>query len=94
MTATATTTGRASTVSSTGVAGGSSSTEAAPAPRMTRQTRQRAGHADAAFDAGYREGVAAGQQDQRQNARSDFRRSRRTSAGDAGYRSSFGDRKA
>ena len=50
------------------------------------------GYADAAFDVGYREGIAAGQQDQRQNVRSDFRRSQAYRNGDAGYRSSFGDR--
>ena len=56
-------------------------------------TRQSSGrYADAAFDAGYREGIAAGQQDQRQNVRSDFRRSQLYRNGDAGYRSSFGDR--
>ena len=47
---------------------------------------------DAAFDAGYREGIAVGQEDRRQNARSDFRRSSEYRNGDAGYRSSFGDR--
>jgi hypothetical protein len=62
------------------------------APPATRQSVGRS--ADAAFDAGYREGVAAGQQDQRQNARSDFRRSQTYRNGDTGYRSSSGDRNA
>jgi hypothetical protein len=50
------------------------------------------GFADRAFDAGYREGVAAGEQDRRQNVRSDFRRSRTYQNGDAEYQSGFGDR--
>ena len=59
----------------------------------TSGTRPGSGnYADPAFDGGYREGIAAGQQDRRQNARSDFRSSSTYRNGDAGYRSSFGDR--
>ncbi|HWW84668.1 MAG TPA: hypothetical protein VNZ26_13760 [Vicinamibacterales bacterium] len=65
----------------------SSQRDVAPATRPSP-----GGYADAAFDAGYREGIATGQQDQRQNVRSDFRRSQPYRNGDAGYRSSFGDR--
>ena len=41
---------------------------------------------DAAFDAGYREGIAAGQQDQQRNTRSNFRGSRSYQGGDAQYK--------
>ena len=59
----------------------------------TINPRPRSGnYADAAFDDGYREGVAAGQQDRRQNTRSDFRSSPSYRNGDAGDRSSFGSR--
>jgi hypothetical protein len=44
---------------------------------------------DNAFDSGYREGVAAGQQDQRQNTRSDYRRSRSYQSGDANFQDGF-----
>jgi hypothetical protein len=50
------------------------------------------GSTDAAFDAGYRQGIAAGERDRRQNNRSDFRRSPEYRNGDTGYRSGFGDR--
>jgi hypothetical protein len=52
------------------------------------------GYADVAFDAGYREGIGVGQQDQRQNTRSDFRNSKAYRNGSAGYQSSYGDRNA
>ena len=55
-------------------------------------SRGAGGYADAAFDTGYREGVAAGQQDRRQNARSDYRQSPGYRNGDAGYRPNLGDR--
>jgi len=44
---------------------------------------------DNAFDSGYREGIAAGQQDQRQNTRSDYRRSRIYQDGDANFQDGF-----
>ena len=72
-----------------GGAASSHGRESAPATRPSP-----GGYTDAAFDAGYREGVTAGQQDQRQNARSNFRGSQAYRNGDAGYRSSFGDRNA
>ncbi len=66
---------------------GAGSSHAAGSP-----TRQSGGHADTAFDVGYREGIGAGQQDQRQNVRSDFRSSQAYRNGTAGYQSSFGNR--
>lgn len=50
------------------------------------------GYADAAFDAGYRQGIAVGQQDRQQNRRSDFRRSSIYRNGDAGQQPNGGDR--
>lgn len=44
---------------------------------------------DSTFDSGYREGVAAGQQDQRQNTRSDYRRNRNYQSGDTNYQDGF-----
>ena len=44
---------------------------------------------DDAFDGGYSEGVAAGQQDQRQNTRSDYRRSRTYQSGDPNFKDGF-----
>src|SRR5258708_11615796 len=49
---------------------------------------------DMAFDAGYREGVTLGQQDQARNTRSNFRNSASYRNGDLGYRQSYGDRNA
>ena len=51
--------------------------------------RGNASSPDAASDAGYRDGIAAGQQDQRQNTRSDFRRSRSYQNGDPRYQDGF-----
>ena len=48
--------------------------------------RGRGNSPDAAFDAGYREGVASGQQDQRMNVRSNFRGSRSYQNGDAQFK--------
>lgn len=44
---------------------------------------------DASFDAGYREGISAGQQDQRQNTRSDYRRSRSYQGGDPRFQDGY-----
>ena len=52
------------------------------APRSTRPY-------DNAFDGGYRDGIAAGQQDQRQNTRSDYRRSRDYQSGDSNFQDGF-----
>ena len=52
---------------------GGNSSRGGEAPPATRQSAGRS--PDAAFDAGYREGISAGQQDRQQNARSDYRRS-------------------
>jgi len=41
------------------------------------------------FDEGYRQGVSTGQQDVRQNSRSDYRRSDRYRGGDANYQDGF-----
>ena len=51
----------------------------------SRQSRS----SDATFDDGYREGVVAGQQDVRQNTRSDYRRSRSYQGGDQNYQDGF-----
>ena len=51
---------------------------------------QRGGRpSDNAFDNGYRQGVGAGQQDQRQNTRSDYRRTRPYQNGDTNYQDGF-----
>jgi len=47
------------------------------------------GSADSAFDAGYREGIAAGQYDQRENIRSDFRRADAYRRGNEDFRDGF-----
>jgi len=44
---------------------------------------------DTSFDDGYREGISAGQQDQRQNTRSDYRRSRSYQSGDPNFQDGF-----
>ena len=72
-----------------GRSGDGSARQAGSPPRQSQ-----GGYADTAFDAGYRDGIAAGQQDQRQNTRSDYRRSPSYRNGDAGYRSSYGDKDA
>ena len=48
----------------------------------------------AAFDVGYRDGVSAGQGDQRRNVRSNFRSSTEYQNADLGYRSGYGDRES
>jgi len=47
------------------------------------------GSRDTSFDDGYRQGISAGQQDQRQNTRSDYRRSRSYQGGDPNYQDGF-----
>ena len=47
---------------------------------------------DMAFDAGYREGIAIGQEDQARDLRSNFRGNATYQRGDLGYRQSYGDR--
>jgi hypothetical protein len=44
---------------------------------------------DSSFDNGYRDGISAGQQDQRQNTRSDYRRSRPYQSGDSNFQDGF-----
>ena len=44
---------------------------------------------DTSFDSGYRDGIAAGQQDQRQNTRSDYRRGRGYQSGDPNFKDGF-----
>jgi len=44
---------------------------------------------DTEFDNGYRDGISAGQQDQRQNTRSDYRRSRSYQAGNPNFQDGF-----
>ena len=51
----------------------------------TRSSRSR----DDTFDDGYRQGVTAGQQDMRQNSRSDYRRSRAYQGGDQNFQDGF-----
>ena len=52
------------------------------------------GAGDLASDAGYREGVTAGQQDQRRNASPNYRDMDAYKNADLGYRSNYGDREA
>jgi hypothetical protein len=59
--------------------------------RDTNPTRRGSG-TDAAFDTGYREGITAGQQDQRNNQRSNYRSTSSYQRADGGYRPSDGDR--
>jgi len=47
-----------------------------------------------AFDVGYRDGVTAGQQNQRRNVRSNFRATAAYQNADRGYRASYGDLEA
>jgi hypothetical protein len=44
---------------------------------------------DTEFDNGYRDGISAGQQDQRQNTRSDYRRTRSYQGGNTNYQDGF-----
>ena len=44
---------------------------------------------DTSFDDGYRQGISAGQQDQRQNTRSDYRRNRTYQGGDQTFQDGF-----
>ena len=62
-----------------------------PAARDPYADRQ-VGATDMAFDAGYREGVALGQQDRGRNAPSNFRNNNVYKNGDLGYRGSYGNR--
>lgn len=66
----------------------------APAPRTDVYAASPYSATDMAFDAGYREGVTLGQQDQTRSARSDFRNNASYRNGDLGYRTSYGDRNA
>ena len=54
-------------------------------------TRQFGG-TDVAFDAGYRDGVTLGEQDQTRRTHGDYRQSLAYRKGDYGYRASYGDR--
>jgi len=60
-------------------------TDTGSSPSTSRSGRP----SDSVFDSGYRDGIAAGQQDQRQNTRSDYRRSRSYQSGDPNFKDGF-----